>query len=270
MAKLFNADRIVPAWLEAARHLHATKNRTDRNLVLEIATPTALSAKDLEAIRKIDNALRAGKSQTGVYTVAGTLFPQGVYYRFKRPDFYKRYLDAMKYGKKSGTWGTYAMRMMERTHPRTKRMVNPLETIVSKLHEAKTERKIQAAYELGVHDIADIVDNGLGYELPIHEPATDGGRATNIPCLSHLSFKLDAERGTVDLTAVYRSHYYAQRALGNLLGLSQLLSFVAKESEHEPGVMTCVSTLARLDVEAFGGAPATTALLAGLPPNAIN
>jgi len=80
-----------------------------------------------------------------------------------------------------------------------------------------------------------------------------------------LSFKLAASKGTVDLTAVYRSHHYAKRALGNLVGLSQLLHFVSKESGYDPGVLTCVSTLAHLDVSSFGGADAAAALIKRLP-----
>lgn len=264
MAKVFSTERLVPAWVAAARSLNAAADRTDRNFVLEITSPTALAGEDLQVIKAVDERLR-GTAGFGVYTVAGTIFPQGPYLRFGRPDFYKRYLASMKAGKKKGTWGTYAMRMMERAHPKSSKIINPLETIVSKLHNTRTGKKWQSAYELGVHDVDDLLNGEIGCELPIHEPATDGGRATNIPCLSHLSFKLDAGKGAVDLTVVYRSHHYAQRALGNLVGLSQLLHFVTKESGYTPGVLTCVSTLAHLDVDSFGGVGATTALLNSCP-----
>lgn len=262
VAKLVIADRIVPAWLEVARHLDRPGNRTDRNLILEIDSPTSLSAEDLEIIRRVDKVLLDSKSGIGVFTVANTLFPQGIYHRSKPPEFYARAVNAIRLGNKKHVWGTYALRMMERTHPKTKKVVNPLETIVSKLKEAKAGRKVQAAYELGVHDAVELLEDEVACELPIHEPATDGPCRTNIPCLSHLSFKLDIKNNAVDLTAVYRSHYYAQRALGNLLGLSQLLAFVAKETGHKVGVLTCISTLAVLDAENFGGAAATTNLLA--------
>jgi len=172
----------------------------------------------------------------------------------------------MKKGQKPHTWGTYAMRMMERTHPRARKEINPLEIIVAKLQKTKTDRKIRSAYELGLHEVADVLDNEIGGEMPIYAPATDGGHATNIPCLSHLSFKLDPEHNAIDLTAIYRSHHYGRRALGNLIGLSQLQAFVATESGYTPGVLTCVSTLAHLDVGAFGGVAATNALLRRLPP----
>lgn len=268
MAKLFCSDRIVPAWLTAMRSLATTPERTDRNFVLEIASPATLNADDVAVINAVDAELRKTNGGIGVYTVAATIFPQRMYLRHGRPAFYGRYLMAMKKGQKPNTWGTYAIRMMERIHPRTRKAINPLEIIVTKLQKAKADRKIRSAYELGLHEVSDVLDNEIGGELPIYTPASDGGRATNIPCLSHLSFKLDPERNAIDLTAVYRSHHYGRRALGNLIGLSQLQVFVATESGYTPGVLTCVSTLAHLDVQAFGGVAATNALLRRLPPAA--
>lgn len=265
MAELFSSDRIVPAWVSAARSLEMAPGRTNRNFVLEIASPTTLSEEDIAVIGVVDAELREAKGGIGVYTVAATIFPQRAYSRYGRPAFYDHFLKTMKKGQKPNTWGTYAMRMMDRTHPKTGKSINPLEIIVTKLQKAKADRKIRSAYELGVHEVSDILENEIGGELPIYAPATDGGRATNIPCLSHLSFKLDPECQTVDLTAVYRSHYYGRRALGNLIGLSQLQAFVSKESGYAPGVLTCVSTLAFLDADAFGGVSATKSLLARLP-----
>jgi thymidylate synthase len=54
--------------------------------------------------------------------------------------------------------------------------------------------------------------------------------------------------GRLCLTAVYRSHDYFHKALGNLLGLSRLLEYVALKTRHEVGTMTCLSTYAFVDV----------------------
>ena len=61
-------------------------------------------------------------------------------------------------------------------------------------------------------------------------------------------FKLLPEDKVV-LTAIYRYHYYIQRALGNLIGLAQLLAFVAEEVGVEIGPLVCHSTYAVLDTE---------------------
>lgn len=268
MSRIFSGQRIAPVWTSAARSLDKTKGRTARNYILEISSPTLLAREDIAVISAVDTKLRNAKDGLTIETVAGTLFPNGMYRRYGRPDFYDHYRIAIKKGKDEGTWGTYALRMIERTNPKTKAIFNPLETIVQKLHTAKGGRRIRAAYELGVvapTDLVDEVEIDLGCELPLYDPATDRKRPTNIPCLSHISFKLNKD-DTVDLTAIYRSHHYAQRALGNLIGLSQLLAFVAKEAELKPGHLTCVSTQAHLDVGTWGGVKGTGELLATFPP----
>jgi len=269
MAKLFEFERVVPAWLEATKSLALESSRTARNYVLEIKSPSSLRPADLAVISAVDNVLRATGDGIGVYTVAATIFPQRLYARHGCPAFYDKYLALMKKGQKPHTWGTYAMRLMSRPHPKKAESINPLDTIVQKFRRSRTgTRKITSAYELGVHEPSDLVDGEVAGELAIYAPSSDGGLDTNIPCLSHLTFKLNPARDAVDLTAIYRSHYYGRRALGNLIGLSQLQSFVAAESGYAVGQLTCVSTLAKLDVEAFGGVGRTNALLAslGAPP----
>lgn len=51
------------------------------------------------------------------------------------------------------------------------------------------------------------------------------------------------------VTALYRNHYYVQRALGSLIKLSQLLYFVAHESGLTAKSLVCHSTFARLDTD---------------------
>ena len=62
----------------------------------------------------------------------------------------------------------------------------------------------------------------------------------------HLSFKLHTD-DRLSLTALYRSHFYVQKALGNLLGLSQLMCFIAEQVGLTVGPLVCHSTLAQLE-----------------------
>ena len=71
----------------------------------------------------------------------------------------------------------------------------------------------RAAYELGTVDPFT--------DIPIYDPGRDRLPIMGGPCLSHVSVKLTSEH-TVHLTGFYRSHWYVQRALGNLLGLAHL------------------------------------------------
>jgi hypothetical protein len=84
------------------------------------------------------------------------------------------------------------------------------------------------------------------------------------PCLSHLSFKYSA--GAVHLTALYRSHEYRYKTLGNLLGLARLQGCVAQEVGAAIGTLVVHSTYAWLAPSKVKGRgkPALTELLARL------
>lgn len=270
MGQVFAEDRIVPTWLSATRYLDANGRRA-RNLVLEIDHPRLLTGADKRAIGLVDAALRQ-HCDLSVLTVAGTIFPQGLYQRHGPDGFAERFLKIMARAKKKGTWGTYAMRMMERRGRDPDTTFNPLEQVIFKLRRASEHgdgNAYESVYEMGVHVAEDLDGEPLlaACELPTFDSAVDGGKVSNMPCLSHLTFKL-TDAKAVDLTAIYRSHYYAQRALGNLIGLTHLLTYVAEQAGVEAGRLTCISTDANLDFENWGGVPAGRDLLAAIEPRA--
>lgn len=263
MTILFDKQlRVVPTWLAAAKHLESSPNRTAMNLVLEITEPLAVTAEDRAIMQQVDVALEA--EDLTLRTVAGTIFPLDLYERHGRPDFYDKYKTMLKRGKKHGTWGTYASRMIDRLPAKGKESINPLDMLVNRLRQDGQPTKkngavssFASAYELGVADPAvDLaIDDGVEGDVPTYNAAIDGRRWMGMPCLSHLSFKRvrEVDGYAVHLTAMYRSHHYCARALGNLLGLAQLLSFVAKEAELTVGTLTCLSSHAVLDTETWGG-----------------
>ena len=264
MAKIFAADRIVPTWLAAAKGL-SEAGGVGQNWVLEIADPVSLTTEDRTAIDRVDAALRAS-TDTSVKTVAATIFPQSIYRRHGRPDFYEAYLKIIRRAKKKGTWGTYALRMIERRATDPGQTINPLEQVIEKIKRASTVgHRYKSNYELATMSPTGDLDLpvDVAAELPTYDASRDGACVSNIPCLSHLSFKL-GDANNVHLTAVYRSHYYCQRTLGNLIGLGQLLNFVAVEAELGVGSLTCVSTHAVLDLKAWGGAGSGRALMQAL------
>lgn len=269
MAKLFDKGvRIIPTWLAVAQHLLARGGAyTDSNLVLEITDPRTISEEDRKLMRSID-ALLESKDKYPLRTVAGTIFPLDLYKRYQRPAFYDEYLRVMKCGKVEGTWGTYAHRMMSREGKTPSQNINPLERIVQRISDAGQPdgKSFKNSYELSVanpkEDFAE-VDLDIGGELPTYDVNKDGNRWYGFPCLSHVSFKRVRKDGgfAVDLTAVYRSHRYCERALGNLLGLAQLQWFVAREAKVQIGTLTCVSTHAALDFSSWGGVRKTRQVL---------
>ena len=86
---------------------------------------------------------------------------------------------------------------------------------------------------------------GFGFDLAVYDDDADRGSRMGGPCLSHLSFKFIDDH--VELTAIYRSHYYIQRTYGNLIGLARLLSFVADQVGVPPGPLVCHSTMAMME-----------------------
>lgn len=264
MAKLFAGDRIAPVWLEAARSLLNENGRTALNYVLEIATPDVVVPSDALVYGAVDGCLHTFTKDLALSTVASTIFPDRMYQKHGRPAFYGHYLKAIKRGKKRNSWGTYAWRMMERKDPRSDQLFNPLDRIVRKLRSSRNGAEWKAVYELGILQPEDLVateEGGPWCELAIPEPG--GLQNRNLPCLSHVSIKLLDGKG--HLTAVYRAHFYATRALGNLVGLSRLQAFLAKESGFGIGSLTCISSLAYLDADAFGKVAATKKLFESLP-----
>jgi thymidylate synthase len=117
---------------------------------------------------------------------------------------------------------------------------NPLEQLVEKIRRLRNLNR--SAYEINFVD--DDLEEIL--EIPIYSTKDDYKLHIPQPCLSHLTFKL-YEGESLRLTVLYRSHFYVTKALGNLLGLAQLQSFVAAETGLEVGPLVCHSTHARID-----------------------
>lgn len=265
MARLFDTeDRIVPTWLAAARHLEGKPEYTDRNLLLEIANPIELTADDLRIVKAVNAALFEKNNERTVETVANTIFPQHLYRKHGRNGLYAAYQGVI--ARAGEGWGTYFGRMTNRLD-RTGKVVNPLDAIVEKLKRSAQPgtATLQSAYELCASDPTDDVfdETGMGCELSTYDPGWDRKFVRGGPCLSHVSFKITG-RTHVDLTAMYRSHFYCERALGNLVGLARLLRFAAKESGLEVGTLSCLSTHAVLDLAAWGGARMGRQLLSTL------
>lgn len=229
-------DTCPEAWLEGAKHLLARPSHDEYNLIIEMRDPTSLPPSSMAICAEVDRFLREHDDQP-LNTVAGTIFPAGLYEQRGLRGVYEVYPEEVYPRiKKPHEWGRYAMRMLRRRDKRGKE-INPLQVLVDKLHsELKTSNPYRAIYELGVID------------LPTYDPGEDGKRRRGGPCLSHLSFKLLPDRRLM-LTVIYRYHYYIEKGLGNLLGLAQLQTFVARESGSEVGPLVCHSTYAKIDTE---------------------
>jgi hypothetical protein len=237
----FEAATPTEAWLKAAQHLEAQPDHRATRIILEIANPIALPPKD-RAIYDLVNQFLIDHHGLPVNTVANTIFPWGLYKRHGAPQLYEEYFKTYPRIQKdcdARPWGTYFHRMIYRKAPDGE-VINPLAYLVDKL---KKEISNRAAYELNP------IDPFL--DIPTYDAAHDKYHPVGGPCLSHVSFSRTAD-GKLELTALYRSHYYVQRVLGNLFGLAQLLHFVSLETGLPMGTLTCISNTAQLDTKPKG------------------
>lgn len=234
----------VATWLEAVRQVEAAPRHEANNILIEIEQPYTHSARELEVITKLDEFLVAHGGYP-VTTVANTIFPKGLYNQFGAPAFYDVYLDRV-YPRitKAPQWGRYFGRMIHRTASGGT-VFNPLQILIEQMknHVYGTGPSFRNVYEMAISDPT--------LDLVVFDPERDQRRTRGRQCMSFISFKLTAEK-RVSLTAVYRNHYYIQRLLGNMIGLSNLLAFVAEQAELEPATFSILSTHA--EVEAGGDA----------------
>ena len=235
------------AWLAAVEAVDAESGHEAHNVMIEVTEPLRWSDEDQRIAEAVDQFL----NQHGGWplsTITNTIFPEALYHRHGVDGLYSAYRRILpKMSRGSNNWGRYFGRMIEhRTADGQK--INPLEDQVIKrlrryVHgEGRIQRNI---YELRVYD--------PDADISIHDPGTEterpvGGR----PCLSFLSFKLDGANRLL-LTALYRNHYYIQRLLGNLVGLSQLMGYVADQADLQVGPRTIVSTHAQIDAGGHKG-----------------
>ncbi len=245
---LEDSETTVGAWLSAVAAIDKAEKPV-RNLVYTITDPGRVSGAD-KAVRKIfDNfALHHGFNSSE--TVANTIFPLDTYLAKRNDDpadFYDYYIETIL-PRVRKRWGTYFERMTIRYNAdgtvamKGNRRVNPLDTLVDKLKcRVEGTKNSKTHYELGIDDIA--------FELATYNPTTDGNYQVGGPCLSHLSFKVH-EENEVGLTAFYRSHWYIERALGNLIGLARLQQFVASSAGTSAGPLTIIAAEAVLDLTA--------------------
>lgn len=233
--KLIAAHTIADGWLQACLHLLGRPTWLDTTVVVHIQDPQLVRSQD-RAVEKVLDRFLTSHHKHSNHTVAETLFPGDCYVRHGAEGVFHEYPDIiypriMKHGDMR-PWGTYAYRLLRR-HDQNGKEYNPLEYCIQKMRDAQPKR---AAYEIGL---------GFGFDVATYDDDADRGSRMGGPCLSHVSFKyID---GAVHLSAMYRSHYYIERAFGNLLGLARLQGFVAAETHAEVGPLVCHSTMAVLD-----------------------
>ena len=219
----------VSAWREAVRAVDARQGHEAYNVIIDVADPTSSVTRQDARIAAVDDFLSEWAKP--IETVANTIFPASLYYRYGAPNFFDVFRDNVL-EKVRGTkrWSGYYFERMIQYPVISGEPPNQLWDIVKRLRDDHV--KALNKFELSLFDPIRDVDN-----------SPYGGQ-----CLSFLSFKvIPGEEKTLTLTAMYRNHYYIEKLLGNLIGLGRLMSFVAREANLRVGALTVVSTHAEID-----------------------
>lgn len=234
---------VVAAWKAATAHLLSSPQRCCTNLIYAIDDPLEVSQAEIDIIRLVDRFAKDANIGD-VTTVANTIFPLEAYRQGGATGLYNDYPDKI-YPRVKTAWGNYFDRLIRRRDAKGRVVVdldgapfNPLASVVEKIR-----RKVASGN--GTLNHYEMVVADEGYELTTYLAERDRNFQRGGPCLSHLSFKLDSQK-RLRLTAVYRSHYYLERALGNLVGLARLQGFVAAEAGAPVGPLTCHAVSATL------------------------
>lgn len=189
------------------------------NLVTTVENPAALDAGWLTT----RSPRRRGFGGDDLGEVVTTIFPYELAQRYpERADLYREYLRrhdrAMKFVRNRGAWGTYFERLVRfPDHPDT----NQLETVLQKL--LSWQRR-----------------SGTSLVFHLSTPARDTPRTRGGPCWQFGEIVWHPG-DRLDLVVVYRNHDFFNKALGNFIGLGQLLNFICAASGKTVGRLVCHS-----------------------------
>lgn len=223
----------VSAWREAVRLVEAEPGHQAHNVMIDIADPLARGTLSDPVVGEVDVFLRS-KDVKPIETVANTIFPYSLYRRYGAPAFFDRFTNnVLPKAKRPGErWSGYYFERMINMRDGGGEPINQLVDITRRLRSPAIGARNK--FELSIFDPARDVDD-----------SNYGGQ-----CLSHGSFKLrkDGVHERLDLTVMYRNHYYIEKLLGNLIGLGRLMEFVATEGGATVGDLTVISTHATVDL----------------------
>ena len=218
--RIVQGDGVIEAWTAAASLLVREGDRF--NLAVHIQNPAALNEADDAPYchRRIAPELRQS-----VYDVANTIFPaEGRRHTDGLAQFFDHYRTVYVRGQRRHptAWGTYFLRLIS----------------FGASGENQLRKIIDALTSWGSRPRAAFVIHLSSSDL-------DNPRPLGAPCWQYGQFIRNGD-STLSMTAVYRSHDYFQKALGNFVGLARLLRFVCRRSGMRPGTLTCLSTYATL------------------------
>lgn len=230
MPNLIRSGNCLTAWRDVCNHM--ITNGDGSNMVVLIENPLAYPHAHLDEI-----------TNSGIITawslsdVVNTIFPAKLYNRnpaLSVSSFYDLHERICIRGKtmhrkNRSSWGNYFLRFTRFGDTKHNQLQAIIDAINNRLN------RYAACYMMHVSSVD--YDNNV--------------KPRGNPCLQYVQF--EQTNNSLNLTAVYRSHDFYNRALGNYIGLSELLSFVCTQTRHQMGSVFCHSIHYFLDQKRFVG-----------------
>ena len=187
--------------------------------------------EDVEVRSVLDKMLWA-EEMGSVETVANTIFPASLWNPHRPKEaLFERYMKAFPKIRKhpANRRGTYFERMIN--YPRSdgenfNQLKQVIETYLGGNHRRSA---LQASVIVPWRDL-------------------NNARQLGFPCMQQVAFVPTSANATLHVVGFYPHQYLFQRAYGNYLGLIRLGRFVAHEVHLTLAAITCVSTIAELEV----------------------
>ncbi|WP_346291520.1 hypothetical protein [Sphaerothrix gracilis] len=190
------------------------------NLVTTVKDPNLFNKAWLD---KYNARVIAPSNDASLSDVINTIFPCKISDIKDRQNFYKYYLKLherkSRFGsKKKSHWGTYFQRLISFGD----KNINQLELVISLLNQESRWLRVTNPIHISSAEY-DSLSKRLGN-----------------PCLQYIQF-IQPCKQQISLVALYRNHDFFNKALGNLIGLGQLLNFVALSTGKDCGEVICHS-----------------------------
>lgn len=216
---------LIEAWRAAAKVVGGADGAP---YVTVVSAGTAWAGTAIE-VRQLDIVAQAlGLERPS--SVAEMLLPSVVHLSTENaPAALNRGLKLLGRGRRSGR------RFSQWIHTYFERMVGVWQDRHGVQKEIKPNRL------LGVIEKLNAWDKNAEAAFYIHtDLVTDNFRKMGSPCLQYVQFRAHGDK-KLSVVALYRAHDYANKALGNLIGLQRLGEFVAKHTARTYDGLSVVS-----------------------------
>lgn len=232
MSTYLNADTVADAWIKIMGHLLTQPHGKCFHLITTIANPAVETAE----ITRIVDRLADEAHTMSTMENANSIWPHLLARRGQEFDkAIKRVRDfavPLIKAANSNRKDSYVERLVAWRGKDGGEKVSQLENVIGRMR----------------NEVGNRAPKSSSYEIAIFSPGLDAGYM-GFPCLSHLSFKLDADQEKIHLTALYRNHHFVTHGYGNFLGLGRLIKFVAAQVGYGAGELVSVSTHADAELE---------------------